>query len=402
MISEQQLIDIAKEYGTPTYIFDIDELEIRMNKLKETLGKDVDLCYAMKANPFLTAPMKNMADKFEVCSPGEFAICEREKIDMKSIVLSGVNKEKHDIEYVFDECGGVGIYTVESFNQFELLSECAAKRKIKISVLLRITSGNQFGMDEELVESIISKHKEYEYLDIRGIQCYTGTQKKKLEHIEKEIDWLDSFLEGMKQKYNYEAKELEYGPGLPVSYFKPDLDNENFEMLEQFVAKINPLKEKYKITLEMGRYIAATCGIYISRIADMKINKEQRYCIIDGGINHVNYYGQTMAMKIPQVKFVDMYNEKTVKFNEEDDKWNICGSLCTVGDVLIKNFPLAKPKLGDMLVFYNIGAYSVTEGIYLFLSRKLPKILLYENNKIELVRQDFPTDIINSKELLKY
>ena len=93
MISEDSvLIEIANEYGTPTYIFDIDELTERINKIKQILGENIALCYAMKANPFLVDAMKTLVSKYEVCSPGEFAICERENIDMKSIVLSGVNK----------------------------------------------------------------------------------------------------------------------------------------------------------------------------------------------------------------------------------------------------------------------------------------------------------------------
>lgn len=54
----------------------------------------------MKANPFLVDSMKQAVHKFEVCSPGEFAICEREQVAMADIVLSGVNKEKADILHV--------------------------------------------------------------------------------------------------------------------------------------------------------------------------------------------------------------------------------------------------------------------------------------------------------------
>ena len=61
--------------------------------------------------------------------------------------------------------------------------------------------------------------------------------------------------------------------------------------------------------------------------------------------------------------------------SDEPILWNICGSLCTVNDVLVKQMPLKNAKIGDMLVFERAGAYSVTEGIYLFLSRCMPRIL---------------------------
>jgi diaminopimelate decarboxylase len=49
-----------------------------------------------------------------------------------------------------------------------------------------------------------------------------------------------------------------------------------------------------------------------------------------------------------------------------------------VGDVLVKKLPLENVSLGDLLVFENIGAYSITEGIYLFLSRDMPNVVVYD------------------------
>lgn len=114
-------------------------------------------------------------------------------------------------------------------------------------------------------------------------------------------------------------------------------------MLKEFAEYLKPLKSKYKITLEMGRYIAATCGVYVSSVADTKTNKGQNYCIIDGGINHVNYYGQTMAMKVPAYTFVKADGTAAAGYGAKDygtepEKWTICGSLCTVADVIVKIF----------------------------------------------------------------
>ncbi len=53
------------------------------------------------------------------------------------------------------------------------------------------------------------------------------------------------------------------------------------------------------VILEMGRYLTYLCGYYITSIVDMKVNHGQNYAIVDGGINHLNYYGQAMAMKLP-------------------------------------------------------------------------------------------------------
>ena len=180
MLSTEKIIEIANQYGTPIYILDKEHLGKRIHDIQTILGNDITLCYAMKANPFLVDAFKSLNTKYEVCSPGEFAICEREKVNMQDVVLSGVNKEEKDICHVMDDCGGVGVYTVESVEQYRLLSDCAATRELKINVLLRVTSGNQFGLDESDIEMIIKNRESHPYINILGLQCYTGTQKKKL------------------------------------------------------------------------------------------------------------------------------------------------------------------------------------------------------------------------------
>lgn len=405
MLSTDKIIKIAEQYGTPLYILDKEQLAKRIEDIQGILGEDITLCYAMKANPFLVDAFKTLNTKYEVCSPGEFSICEREKVDMHNIVLSGVNKEKQDICHVMDDCGGVGVYTVESKEQYRLLAECAAERNIEINVLLRVTSGNQFGLDEAEVEAIVKNKEAYPYVHILGLQCYTGTQKKKFDIIKSEIEWLDGLCDRLYEEYGFRAQELEYGPGLPIAYFGDAAYENNYDMLRELAELLSDYKSKYHITLEMGRYLAADCGIYVTGVADIKTNKGQQYIIVDGGINHVNYYGQTMAMKVPAYSYVKADGTVVKDRNESDtlkgldeEKWTVCGSLCTVADLIVKNLPIGQPQTGDKLIFYNIGAYSITEGIYLFLSRRMPVITAYnKDGSIEVYRNTIPSDVINSR-----
>lgn len=408
MLGVNELKEIAIKCGTPSYIFDTDELCARVDAIQQILGCGVTVCYAMKANPFLISVLDKKLDKFEVCSPGEFAICEKEGINREKIVLSGVNKEKKDILYTM-KTGAVGIYTVESLNQLELINSCAVECGIKVKVLIRVTSGNQFGINERQVYEIADRKDELKGIIIEGIQCYSGTQKKKLSQIESEVVWLQAIAHTCEAEHGVKLNEIEYGPGLSVDYFvtdKCDAMNTDFDELKEFAAMIKEMSEKFNVTLEMGRYIAATCGVLISRIADMKMNDTTRYAIIDSGINHINYYGQAMAMKKPRCEFIPMeYTEEFADGVDHDvevysqgvQPYNICGSLCTVGDVIVKNLELKDAKIGDMIAFYNIGAYSVTEGIYLFLSRRMPAIVMYsKKNGYRIIRNPVDTFLINS------
>lgn len=410
MLGVNELKEIAIKCGTPSYIFDTDELCARVDAIQQILGCGVTVCYAMKANPFLISVLDKKLDKFEVCSPGEFAICEKEGINREKIVLSGVNKEKKDILYTM-KTGAVGIYTVESLNQLELINSCAVECGIKVKVLIRVTSSNQFGINERQVYEIADRKDELKGIIIEGIQCYSGTQKKKLSQIESEVVWLQAIAHTCEAEHGVKLNEIEYGPGLSVDYFvtdKCDAMNTDFDELKEFAAMIKEMSEKFNVTLEMGRYIAATCGVLISRIADMKMNDTTRYAIIDSGINHINYYGQAMAMKKPRCEFIPMeYTEEFADGVDHDvevysqgvQPYNICGSLCTVGDVIVKNLELKDAKIGDMIAFYNIGAYSVTEGIYLFLSRRMPAIVMYSTkNGYRVIRKSVETFLINSSD----
>mgnify|MGYP000756545422 CR=1 FL=1 len=410
MVGVNELKEIAIKCGTPSYIFDTDELCARIDAMQQILGCGVTVCYAMKANPFLISVLDKKLDKFEVCSPGEFAICEKEGINREKIVLSGVNKEKKDILYTM-KTGAVGIYTVESLNQLELINSCAVECGIKVKVLIRVTSGNQFGINERQVYEIADRKDELKGIIIEGIQCYSGTQKKKLSQIEAEVVWLQAIAHTCEAEHGVELKEIEYGPGLSVDYFvtdKCDAMNTDFDELKEFAVMIKEMSEKFNVTLEMGRYIAATCGILISRIADMKMNDTTRYAIIDSGINHINYYGQAMAMKIPAYSYVKadgtIVKDRNVmsRLNGTDDeKWTICGSLCTVADLIVKNLPIGTPECNDKIIFYNIGAYSITEGIYLFLSRKMPVITACnKDGSVEVYRDVICSDRINSRQNL--
>lgn len=403
MITSNELKNIGTQIGTPTYVFDTDELCERVDKIESILGCGVTVCYAMKANPFLVRVLDKKLDKFEVCSPGEFAICEKEGISREKIVLSGVNKEKKDILYSM-KTGAAGIYTVESVNQLNLINTCAIECGIRVKVLLRVTSGNQFGINERQIYEVADKKDEYQGVVIEGIQCYSGTQKKKMSHIESEVVWLRGIAHTCEAEHGLKLKEIEYGPGLSVDYFVNDhcdALNNNFDELEEFAGIIKEMSEQYQVTLEMGRYIAATCGVLISRIVDMKMNDTTRYAIIDSGINHINYYGQAMAMKKPRCEYIRMTEEDPVEsYASGLQPFHICGSLCTVGDVIVKNLELKDAAIGDMIAFYNIGAYSVTEGIYLFLSRRMPAVVMYSGkNGYRVVRKPIETYELNRENI---
>ena len=386
-MEEKAIEQLLENFKTPAYIFDIQKLKNRVKFLKESLPENVLLCYAIKANTFIVKEIEDCIDRLEVCSPGEYEICKASNIAGNKILITGVYKTPKVIKDIIENEKDVDYFTIESMKQFRLIKDIKKDKKIKI--MLRLTSGNQFGINEEEIEEIIKNYDKYENIEITGIQYFSGTQKTSLKIIQREIDYVDGFVKKLKEKYQFETKELEFGPGFPVYYFQnTEFDEEAY--LKEFSQIISNMEYKGKIVLELGRSIAASCGYYITKVVDKKTNKGQNYAILDGGINHITYYGQTMAMKLPKCS---IYPQRE---NTENEKWNLCGSLCTINDILVKQFPVGNLQIGDVFIFENTGAYCMTEGISLFLSRELPQVIkLKEDGSLELVRDSLPTYVLN-------
>ncbi len=376
---------------TPAYVFDIDVVNERIGSIKRILGERVKICYAMKANAFLVGAVQGGVDHYEVCSPGEFRICERAKIAMDKVVLSGVYKSNDDIKAVVTNYGERLTYTAESLQQLEMIDVAARDAGVCVRLLLRVTSGNQFGIDESLLKEIIERRAEYRGVRITGIQHFSGTQRKSLSKYEEELRYVDDLLTALKTEYGFEAEELEFGPGFYIEYFQGGKPYDENELLEGFGRLLSAMHYRGAITLELGRFIAAGCGRYYTRIVDAKRNSGVNYCIVDGGVHQVNYYGQMMAMKTPYYRQLSITEE-----SGEQEAYNVCGSLCTVNDNLMKGVRLRKVQVGDILEFSNVGAYSMTEGMSLFLSRDLPRIYCYsEADGLRLMRDRFETDVLN-------
>lgn len=377
--------NLVSKYGTPLYVFNIDAVKERIAYLREKLPH-IGLCFAIKANSFVIKEIIDSLDRLEVCSNGEYEICKSLGIAKEKIVLSGVYKNVEDFDKILANNEIVGHFTVESLTQYQMLKELVLKYDRKIDLLIRLTSGNQFGINEEEVESILKEN--VSNITIKGLEYFAGTQKHNLRIIEKEMKHVSEFMRYLEEKYQIQLDEIEYGPGFPVYYFQGDTFDE-----DSYLVEFNHLLESYfsnrKITLEIGRSLVAHCGYYMTKVVDCKKNKNGNFVILDGGIHHLVYYGQSMAMKVP-------YFEILPKRETEKEIYNLCGALCTINDIIVKQLEVPKLELGDVFVFKNVGAYSVTEGISLFLSRDLPKVVLIKDNKDMLVR-----DVIHTYEINK-
>ena len=376
---------LISEVSTPFYVFDINVLRDRIDYLNSMMPENVHLCYAMKANPFVVKEIDEIIEKYEICSYGEWNIAKKMGVIDSKMVISGVYKDEISMEDILNNYKNGEVFTIESLNQIELLNKLTKEKKQVINIILRLTSGNQFGMCEEEIIEILENRAKYEYLNIMGIQYFSGTQKKLSKRIIKELEYVDEFVLNLKNNLGFVVEELEFGPGFPVVYFEAEQDFDEQTYLMEIADKIKNMKYQGHITMELGRSIVASCGSYYTKVVDKKINKDGNFAILDGGMNHLVYYGQMMAMKMPMLDIIPKREDKIL------ENWNLVGALCTINDLIVKQLPVSNLEIGDIFVFKNTGAYSMTEGISLFLSRDLPKVVFVQGGEMKIVRENINT-----------
>ena len=361
--------------------------------VRHGFGAKIGMCFSIKANPFLLRHLPETFDRIEVCSPGELSICEALSVDMRKIIFSGVNKAQADIDRAMQD--NVGWFTSESHLHLERINAAALRIGRCVPLFLRVTDikgGSQFGMEEAEVFDIIKNRSDYAGVNIVGLHYFTGTGKRKAKIIEAEIDYLLELIGRLKEELSFSVQQVEYGTGLAVDYFSEEADELEAERLAAIVPKLKELAAVSSLTVEMGRFFAAPCGYYLTRVDDIKTNQGIHYALVDGGLHQLKYDGQLQGMQVPEIRHLSAAASGAPK-----ESWCICGSLCTTADVLVRGCELSGLSLGDTLVFCRTGAYSCMEGMSIFLSRDLPAVFLYSaRHGLECVRAPMLTDPLNT------
>lgn len=379
----RELLDIARSYGTPSFVFDLEAFANRWNAIREIWGEKIGLCFAIKANPFLIPAAAELGGKLEVCSPGELDICCALDVNPAGIVFSGVNKTVESVHNAV--VAQVGTLTAESPKHVALLEAEGAAQDQVLDVLLRLNADSQFGMSRADLFGIIANRAAYPHVNIVGIHYFKGTQRTNLKHQRKELTMLAALIDEIRKSYGFEIAELEYGPGLGVPLFVGDDFSDTLAPARELADDLRALSERVEITVEMGRFFATECGTYLTAINDLKTCDDLSYCIVDGGINHLTYFGNMMGMKVPLVEQLACGEGNA----QASGDWCIAGSLCTTNDILVRSLALESPREGDVLAFRNAGAYAVTEGVALLLSRTLPRVIMRDGAGTCALGRDF-------------
>jgi diaminopimelate decarboxylase len=409
--------EIAREYGTPFYLYHGETVVERVRRVRGALGTEVS--YSVKANPSLGVCQliaREKAAGAEVASSGELTVARAAGFEPEDIVFAGPGKTDDELKRVVQE--GIFADNVESLGEIERLAQIAAGMGRKIGVGLRINPAaqlmgsqmrmggtvGQFGMDQAELEEAVEKTLSHPDLILRGVHVYTATQVFEVEPL---LEHCRNIFEIALEAADYAGHPLEmidFGGGFGVPYFEKmsEFDLERFgegfrELLSTY--RSDPRLEGCRFLFELGRYLVADAGVYVTQAVDVKRTRGKTFVVTDGGMNHhltaTGNMGQVFRKSYPLLNLTRMGGVP-------EEGFAVAGPCCTPLDMFGSNIPLADPEVGDLIGVFYSGAYGFSASNLGFLSHPAPaEVLLWQGEAHQLRAGGKPEDVLDGQEPLE-
>jgi diaminopimelate decarboxylase len=391
---------LAEEFGTPSFLYDCAGFDKKLDQLRSALPANFHVCYSVKANPH-SAVLRHFLSRgcgLEIASVGEFNRGLEAGCAPDRLLFAGPGKTVAELEAVIS--AGIGEIHLESATEANRVSAISRRLGVRSRVAIRVNPSSEaeggamrmggrptpFGIDEEILESILDLILPDAALEFRGIHIFLGTQILDARLLASQYRHGLAIARRVATRSGAPIKRLDFGGGLGIPYFsheKPlDLAELKLE-LEQVFSKIegDPAFSGTEFLVEPGRFLAGEAGIYLARVNDIKVSRGKKFLVLDGGMNHhlaaSGNLGQTIKRNYPValVNKLDGTSEEVV---------DVVGPLCTPLDTLARGVTLPHAEIGDLFGIFQSGAYGLSASPIGFLSHRAPAEVFIAKGKASL------------------
>ncbi|RIL08003.1 MAG: diaminopimelate decarboxylase [Proteobacteria bacterium] len=392
-MSTQLFEKIAKDYGTPLYIYFEAQINKQIAALKLAVAElPCSICYAVKANSNLNL-LRHFYERgcgFDIVSEGELRRVIHACGDTSKVVFSGVGKSPSEIEFALRS--KIKLINVESAQELSVIAETASNLGVKAPVAFRINPdisvdvhpyiatgmrSSKFGLPAEEALALWEGAKRDPALELIGVDCHIGSQISDVEPLKSAYSQLIE-VAGEFRSRAAPIKVLDFGGGLGVSFsghYQP-LDLQKFsQMLKDLHNGLD-----YEIIFEPGKFLIAEAGVLLTRVVYTKQNGEHKFVIVDGGMNDL--IRPSLYDAFHHVELIPGGGG-----TRELDTVDIVGPVCESGCYFAKRRVLPRANPGDLVAIYDSGAYGFSMASN-YNSRPLPaEVLVREDGTVQLIRK---------------
>jgi len=363
------IVDVAREFGTPAYIYAPDDIRARARAYVDGLAAlgepagSAEVLYASKAAP-VTAIYEICREEglsVDVASGGELTMALRAGFEGEHIYLHGNNKSEAELRLAID--AGVGTIVIDSLDEVERLERLLERPQ---RVLIRLTPGIKpsthsyiqtgqldskfgFGLAHGVAAAAAERIAAIPQLELVGVHAHIGSQIFELEPFERAAEALAGFC----AEHLPDPEIVDLGGGLGIAYAGAD---EPPSIAGYVGAKLAAVRRHFgpgpRLLLEPGRSLVGNAGLTVYEVGTVKeIPGVRTYAAVDGGMS------DNLRPMLYGSAYEALLANRASERAPADSPITVAGMHCESGDILIRDAALPRPRPGDLLTIPATGAY---------------------------------------------
>lgn len=383
-LSNQQLLQSVKQFGSPLYVYDVDTIHQQSQILKAAFNKpNYKFFYACKAltNIHILNYIKNLGLNIDCSSINEVKLALHVGFLPSQILYTSNSIHFNEIK----EAKELGvIINIDSLSNLQKFGETFGNSypiglRLRPNIMaggnLQISTGHdksKFGIPIDQLKEVLEIVNKYE-INVAGLHIHTGSEIKDVAVWVNVIEVLFSII----PQFNH-LQYLDLGGGFKVPY-KTNEAGTNMQDLANAVETLilkNPLTNNLEVWFEPGKFLVSECGYFLTTVNVMKETSNVCFVGVDSGFNH-----------LIRPMFYDAYHQiqNISNPNAQQKEYTIVGNICET-DTFASDRLLPEINENDVLCFYNAGAYGF-EMSSNFNSRYKPAEVMFVHNEFKLIRE---------------
>lgn len=381
LIGGRTAAELAAQLGdTPFFVYDGAMLVARVAALRAAMPAPLSIHYAVKANPFapLLGLMAGQVDGFDIASGGELRMALAAGMPAPRISFAGPGKRDDELEAALK--AGVTI-NLESEGEAARTLAIGERVGVRPHLAVRVNpdfelkgsgmrmggGAKPFGVDADRA-AVLARHVIGYGADWRGWHIFAGSQALDADAIIAAQAQTLALAARLSDELGASPPLVNLGGGFGVPYFPGEAQLDIARIgaaLGEALDKRGAALKDSEFALELGRWLVAEAGVYLTRIVDVKWSQGERFAIVDGGLHHQlaasGNFGTVIRRNYPLV----LANRFGVAADEAPT--TVVGCLCTPLDLLGASLALPKPEAGDLVAIFMAGAYGASASPSAFL-----------------------------------